>query len=306
MDYSIVGGAKASRIVMGCMRIADKNLSELEKLITDAISVGVNVFDHADIYGGGNCEKLFGVAMKDLKLAREEYLVQTKCGIRKFDGGRSFDFSKEHIIRSAEDSLRRLNMEYVDMFFLHRPDTLMDADEIGEAFENLKSSGKVRAFGVSNFSAMQMEYLRRNGVEISANQMQFSLGHTLLVDAGLHVNMRTSESVNFGGDTLEYARLHKIPMQAWSPLQYGFFEGIFIGNENFPELNKKLNELAEKYAVTPSAIACAWILRHPVFAQVVTGTTSPARIKEMSKGADVTLTKQEWYTLYLSAGNTMP
>ena len=306
MDYSIVGGAKASRIVMGCMRIADKNLSELEKLITDAISVGVNVFDHADIYGGGNCEKLFGVAMKDLKLAREEYLVQTKCGIRKFDGGRSFDFSKEHIIRSAEDSLRRLNMEYVDMFFLHRPDTLMDADEIGEAFENLKSSGKVRAFGVSNFSAMQMEYLRRNGVEISANQMQFSLGHTLLVDAGLHVNMRTSESVNFGGDTLEYARLHKIPMQAWSPLQYGFFEGIFIGNENFPELNKKLNELAEKYAVTPSAIACAWILRHPVFVQVVTGTTSPARIKEMSKGADVTLTKQEWYTLYLSAGNTMP
>lgn len=306
MDYSIVGGAKASRIVMGCMRIADKNLSELEKLITDAISVGVNVFDHADIYGGGNCEKLFGVAMKDLKLAREEYLVQTKCGIRKFDGGRSFDFSKEHIIRSAEDSLRRLNMEYVDMFFLHRPDTLMDADEIGEAFENLKSSGKVRAFGVSNFSAMQMEYLRRNGVEISANQMQFSLGHTLLVDAGLHVNMRTSESVNFGGDTLEYARLHKIPMQAWSPLQYGFFEGIFIGNENFPELNKKLNELAEKYAVTPSAIACAWILRHPVFAQVVTGTTSPTRIKEMSKGADVTLTKQEWYTLYLSAGNTMP
>lgn len=306
MDYSIVGGAKASRIVMGCMRIADKSLSELEKLITDAISVGVNVFDHADIYGGGNCEKLFGVAMKDLKLAREEYLVQTKCGIRKFDGGRSFDFSKEHIIRSSEDSLRRLNMEYVDMFFLHRPDTLMDADEIGEAFENLKSSGKVRAFGVSNFSAMQMEYLRRNGVEISANQMQFSLGHTLLVDAGLHVNMRTSESVNFGGDTLEYARLHKIPMQAWSPLQYGFFEGIFIGNENFPELNKKLNELAEKYAVTPSAIACAWILRHPVFVQVVTGTTSPARIKEMSKGADVTLTKQEWYTLYLSAGNTMP
>lgn len=306
MDYSIVGGAKASRIVMGCMRIANKNLSELEKLITDAISVGVNVFDHADIYGGGNCEKLFGVAMKDLKLAREEYLVQTKCGIRKFDGGRSFDFSKEHIIRSAEDSLRRLNMEYVDMFFLHRPDTLMDADEIGEAFENLKSSGKVRAFGVSNFSAIQMEYLRRNGVEISANQMQFSLGHTLLVDAGLHVNMRTSESVNFGGDTLEYARLHKIPMQAWSPLQYGFFEGIFIGNENFPELNKKLNELAEKYAVTPSAIACAWILRHPVFVQVVTGTTSPARIKEMSKGADVTLTKQEWYTLYLSAGNTMP
>lgn len=306
MDYTIVGGAKASRVVMGCMRIADKSLSEVEKLVTDAISVGVNAFDHADIYGGGNCEKIFGVAMKDLKIARDSYLVQTKCGIRKFDGGRTFDFSKEHIIRSAEDSLRRLNTEYVDMFLLHRPDTLMDADEIGEAFGRLKASGKVRAFGVSNFSALQMEYLRKNGVEVSVDQMQFSLGHTLLVDAGLNVNMKTEAGTNFAGDTLDYARLNGIPLQAWSPLQYGFFEGVFIGNEKFPALNQKLNEIAEKYEATPTAIACAWILRHPVFKQVVTGTTSPARMKEMSKGADITLTKKEWYDLYLSAGKTMP
>jgi predicted oxidoreductase len=216
------------------------------------------------------------------------------------------NFAKEYIISSVEGSLKRLNTEYIDILLLHRPDTLVDTDEVGEAFERLQEDGKVRAFGVSNFSAMQMKLFRSCGIEIVANQMQFSLGHTAPVDAGFNVNMYKEESVTRAGDAMEYCRLRKIPVQAWSPLQYGFFKGVFVGNERFPVLNKELDRQAEKYGVSPSAIALAWILRHPAFKQVVTGTTSPERMTELCKAGDVMMSHEDWYALYLATGKILP
>lgn len=306
MKYCNLHGINASRVAMGCMRIADKPLQETENLIVEAVRNGVNTFDLADIYGKGDCERIFGVAVKDLGLSRKEYLIQTKCGICKSETGRWYDFSAEYILNSVDNSLKRLNTEYIDIFLLHRPDTLMEADEIATAFEKLRANGKVRLFGVSNFSALQMEILRASGVQIVANQMQFSLGHTALVDAGFNVNTNGDSAVTRAGDTLDYCRLHNIALQAWSPLQYGFFEGVFVGNEKFPQLNAKLSALAEKYGCTSEAIALAWILRHPAFAQVVTGTTNPERMRNLCAASEISLTREEWYGLYLSTGKTLP
>ena len=308
MKYCNLGDLHSSAIVMGCMRIGDKPLTQVEKVIFEALRAGVNTFDLADIYGGGNCEKVFGVAIKDLGIPRKDFILQTKCGIRKNPNGKivRFDFSKEYIIESVEGSLKRLNTEYIDSLLLHRPDTLVDPDEVGEAFERLRDDGKVKVFGVSNFNATQIQLFRASGIQVAANQVQFSLKHTPLVDAGFNVNMYKDESVTRAGDTLEYCRLKGIPLQAWSPLQYGFFEGVFLGNEKFPELNAELDALAEKYGVPPAAIAFAWILRHPAFKQVVTGTSTPERMEEICKAADIRLTHEEWYKLYFAAGNTLP
>lgn len=305
MKYTDIRGVNASRMMMGCMRIADKPLEQIENLIVEAVRNGINAFDLADIYGKGDCERVFGVAVKDLKLNREEYVVQTKCGIRHTDFGKYYDFSREHILASAENSLKRMKTEYIDLFLLHRPDTLIEPEEVAAAFAKLRAAGKVRAFGVSNASAMQIQALEKCGVDIAVNQMQFSLGHTLLVDAGVNVNTMKDEAVSRAGDALEYARLKNITLQAWSPLQYGFFGGTFIGNENFPTLNLELDRLAEKYNATPAAIACAWILRHPAKMQVVTGTTSPEHMRDMCAAAEIDLTREEWYSLYTATGKSV-
>ncbi len=306
MEYCKLGFLQSSRIIMGCMRIADKPLEETEKVIVEALGAGVNTFDLADIYGGGNSERVFGVAMGDLDIPREKYLLQTKCGIHKGGAKTYFDFSKEYILSCVEGSLRRLNTEYIDLFLLHRPDTLMEVEEVAEAFERLKEQGKVNAFGVSNFSAAQMRMLKSGGVEVLANQVQFSLMHTPLIDAGFNVNMYKDESTQRAGDVLEYCRTEGITLQAWSPMQYGFFKGAFVGNEQFPALNAELSRLAEKYHCTPTGIATAWILRHPAKMQVVTGTTNAKRMREMCEGEKVTLTREEWYSLYLATGKTLP
>ncbi len=305
MKYTNVRGMNASRIMMGCMRIADKPLQQTESLIVEAVRSGVNTFDLADIYAKGDCEKVFGVAVKDLGLKREEYIVQTKCGIRYADFGKYYDFSAEHILTSAENSLKRMNTEYIDVLLLHRPDALIEPEEVVAAFEKLRVAGKVRAFGVSNSSAAQIRLLEKYGVDVAVNQMQFSLGHTLLVDGGVNVNTLKDEAVVRAGEALEYCRLKNITMQAWSPLQYGFFEGVFIGNEKFPKLNAELERLAEKYNATPTAIAFAWILRHPAKMQVITGTTSPERMREACAAAEIELTREEWYSLYAATGKTV-
>ena len=308
MKYCNLGSMRASAIVMGCMRIADKPLAQTEKVMVQTMGAGVNMFDLADIYSEGNSERVFGVAIRDLGVARKDYILQTKCGIRKDENGKinRFDFSKAHILASVDGSLRRLNTEYIDILLLHRPDTLVETDEVAEAFAQLRVQGKVRAFGVSNFSAMQMKLFRSAGIEIVANQMQFSLGHTAPVDAGFNVNMYKDESVTRAGDSMEYCRLRGIPMQAWSPLQYRFFQGTFLGDEKFPALNKELNRIAEKYGVAPSAIAFAWVLRHPAFKQAVTGTTSPEHMKEICAAGELELTREEWYSLYMSTGQILP
>ena len=302
MKYCKLGEIETSRVVMGCMRIADKPLVEVERLIAAALSKGVNMFDHADIYGRGDCEKIFGVAIKDLGVKREDIVLQSKCGICSG----YYDFSKEHIIESVEGSLRRLNTEYLDVLLLHRPDALMETEEVCEAFDKLQSEGKICAVGVSNFSPSQIKLLTAAGVNVVANQVQFSLGNTILVDEGLNVNMQKNESVQRGGDLLNFCRLRNITLQAWSPLMYGFFQDNILNEKAFPALNMALEALAEKYSCAPSAIALAWILRHPAKMQVVTGTSNAEHMLQLCDCAEIQLTREEWYALYQATGKTLP
>jgi predicted oxidoreductase len=297
------GAINASAISMGCMRISNLTEAEAYELINCALDQGINFFDHADIYGGGRAEEIFSQAIGMNPAIRDNIFIQTKCGIRKG----YFDFSKEHILSSVDSSLKRLNTEYIDVLLLHRPDTLMEPEEVAEAFEALERSGKVRYFGVSNFNSMQIELLNRYlKSKVIINQLQFSIMHTGMIDSGLNVNMKNNESIDRDGSILEYCRLNGITIQAWSPFQYGFFDGTFIDNDKFPELNTKMDEIAVQKGVSKTALAIAWILRHPAGIQAVVGTTNIERMKEICKASQVTLTRQEWYAIYLAAGNKLP
>ncbi len=294
-------GLSVPTIAVGCMRIADMDEKRISAFIDTALENGANFFDHADIYGGGKCESVFGNAIK--RLNREDIIIQTKCGIAK---GR-FDFSYEHIISSVEGSLQRLQTDYIDVLLLHRPDALVEPDEVARAFDELKSSGKVRNFGVSNQTPYQIELLQRSlDMPICANQLQLSIMHTPMIDAGLNLNMYNDASVNHDSGILDYCRLNDITVQPWSPVQYGFFEGCFIDNEKFPELNKTMEKIGEKYSVNKNTIAFAWLLRHPAKMQPVTGTTNTQRLSDYLKAADIKLTREEWYDIYLAAGNKLP
>ena len=294
---------RVSEIVLGCMRISQMPVKEVAGLIGAAQEAGINFYDHADIYGGGQSEVVFGKALKTMSLKREDILIQSKCGIRPG----MFDFSKEHILSSVDGILKRLDTEYLDVLLLHRPDALVEPQEVAEAFYLLKEQGKVRWFGVSNHSPYQVELLKQAvKEELLFNQLQMSLMFTGMVDAGLNLNMKNDASVDHDHGTLDYCRLHGITVQAWSPFQYGFFEGVFVGNEQFPELNEALDEVAQAHRVSPSAIAAAWLLRHPARMQVVLGTTQPKRVKAIAQGADVALSREEWYKLYRAAGNKLP
>ena len=293
---------KAAAVILGCMRI--NNAEDPVKVIETAYENGIDFFDHADIYGNGECEEIFADALAKTSIKREDLFIQTKCGIVP---GVMFDFSKKHIIESVEKSLTRLKMDYVDALLLHRPDALMEPEEVAEAFEILEKSGKVKAFGVSNHNPMQIELLNQYcGGKICINQIQFSAVHCPTIDAGLNVNIHNDAGCNRDGGIIEYARLKKMTLQAWSPFQYGMFEGIFIGNEKFPELNKVLDRLAEKYGVTQNAIAVAWIMRHPAGIQTIVGSTNLKRIQDISKASDIVLSREEWYEIYLAAGKMLP
>lgn len=297
------GNISASEIALGCMRINSLSKDEASKLINTAIDEGINFFDHADIYGKGKSEEVFADAIDMKPSVREKIIIQTKCGIR--DG--YFDFSKEHILNSVEGSLKRLNTDYIDIMLLHRPDTLMDPEEVAEAFSKLHSSGKVKHFGVCNQNPMQIELLNKYlNHKIIINQLQLSITNTGMIDSGLNVNMQIAPSIDRDGSILEYCRLKDITIQAWSPFQYGFFEGVFLDNDKFPELNNKINEIAANKGVTNSAIAIAWILRHPAKIQPLVGTTNAKRLVDICKAAQVELTRQEWYEIYRAAGNKLP
>lgn len=297
-------GLQVPAIAVGCMRINSVPLEKAAKLIEKAVELEVNFFDHADIYGGGECEEIFAKALSMTGVRRGDIFVQSKCGIMP---GVMFDFSKEHIIASVEGSLRRLGTEYLDALLLHRPDALMEPEEVAAAFDELEASGKVRYFGVSNETPMQMELLKKYVRQpLAANQLQFGIAHASMVKAGIEANMLTDGAVNRDGGVLDYCRLHDITIQAWSPFQYGMFEGVFLGNEKFPELNRKLKELATAYGVTETAIAVAWILRHPANMQMLSGTMNPSRFEEVCRGAEIRLTRREWYEIYMAAGNILP
>ena len=298
-------GVTVPVIAVGCMRMADKPVKEAEAFLKTALDEGLNFFDHADLYGGGKSEEIFSQAIGMNDDVREKIILQSKCGI--CPGKVMFDFSKEHIIESTEGCLKRLKTDYLDFLLLHRPDTLYEPEEVAEAFRILKESGKVKHFGVSNQNPMQMRLLQKYINEpICANQLQFSITDCHIVKQGLYVNMREDNAIDRDGGVLEYCRYEDITIQAWSPFQYGFFEGVYVDNPDFPEINKKLQELADKYGVTKSAIVLAWILRHPAKMQPLTGTMNPTRLKECAKATDITLTRQEWYEIFSSAGNVIP
>ena len=293
----------ASEISLGCMRISDMSNQEISTLIHTAMDEGINFFDHADVYGGGKSEEKFSEALGMNPGLREKMILQTKCGIRKD----SFDFSKEHILEAVDGSLKRLRTEYLDVLLLHRPDALVEPEEVAEAFTILETSGKVKFFGVSNQNPMQIELLRKFVKQkILFNQLQLSITNTGMIDAGINVNMQINHSVDRDGSILDYCRLNEITIQPWSPFQYGFFEGVFLDNPKFPELNKKIDAIAKDKGVTNTAIAIAWLLRHPAHMQPILGTTNPQRVKDSCKASDVTLTRQEWYQIYLAAGNKLP
>ncbi|MHA6483543.1 aldo/keto reductase [Paenibacillus sp. strain BS8-2] len=295
---------QASNLILGCMRIKQLSLQETETLVRTAMEENINFFDHADIYGGGECETHFSQAIGMNASIREQMIIQSKCGIRKG----YFDFSKEHILASVDGILGRLNTDYLDILLLHRPDALVEPEEVAEAFDHLQSSGKVRHFGVSNHSPLQIELLKKFVKQpLVANQLQFSIAHTPLVDSGIALNMNIDQSVNREGGILDYSRLHDITVQAWSPFQQGFFNGPFLGDlDNYPELNTYIDGLALKYGVTNTAIAVAWITRHPANIQVVLGTTNVGRLKDSYQGSDIPMTREEWYGIYKAAGNIVP
>lgn len=303
MKYFDLAGHRASRVAQGCMRITSLNPQQLDALVKSDLDMGINFFDHADIYGGGECERLFGDFLKENPALRDKMLIQTKCAIRPD----SYDFSREHILSSVEGSLKRLGIETIDFLLLHRPDTLCEPEEVAEAFTALKSQGKVRHFGVSNENPYQIQLLNRYLDEkIMINQLQFGLGHTTMVDAGLNVNMNHDPATNRDGGVLDFCRLNDITIQPWSPFQYGFFQGVFIGNPEFRELNEKLEEIAASYGITPTGLAIAWILRHPACMQPIVGSVNTGRLKEVCEASDVTITRQEWYALYCATGKKLP
>jgi len=293
----------ASVISLGCMRISKMTDQEISTLIHTAMEAGINFFDHADVYGGGKSEERFSEALGMNSSLREKMYLQTKCGIQRG----YYDFSKAHILEAVDGSLKRLRTDYVDVLLLHRPDALVEPEEVAEAFTILEKSGKVKHFGVSNQNPMQIELLTKFVKQrIIINQLQLSITNTGMIDAGIHVNMEDEGSINRDGSILDYCRLKEITIQPWSPFQFGFFEGVFLNNDQFPELNKKIDALAAAKGVNNTAIAIAWLLRHPAHMQPIIGTTNPNRVKDICKAADVTLTRQEWYEVYLAAGNKLP
>ncbi|WP_125768200.1 aldo/keto reductase [Lapidilactobacillus wuchangensis] len=293
----------ASEIALGLMRIPDKTIDETVNLLETAVDQGINFFDNADIYGGGDAETRFGDALAASSINRDNILIQTKVGI----GQHQYDFSKKHIIDGLNGSLERMGLDHVDFLLLHRPDALMEPDEIAEAFFELQKAGKVREFGVSNFNPMQVELLQQAVAQpLVINQLQLGLMHTGMIDFGFHTNMADNRSINHDGGLYEYSRLNNMTIQAWSPYQYGFFEGVFINNPKFPKLNAVLKKMADKYNSNVNAVAAAWILRLPTSVQVIAGTTNADRLKQICEADQVQLTRSEWYELYLAAGNDLP
>ena len=308
MRYITLGqdDKELSEIVLGMMRIKDKSVKEVEELVETALSVGINAFDLADIYGRGRCEELLGLVLKNRPDLREKMWIQSKCGIR-IEEFTYFDFSKDYIIKSVDGILQRLKIDHLDSLLLHRPDALMESDQVSEAFDLLYKQGKVRDFGVSNQNPMMMELLKKDVKQpLAVNQLQLSAAFTPGFESGFHVNMEDSQAAMRDGSIFEYCKLHDVVIQAWSVLQFGYFKGNFVGNEKFQQLNQVLNRLALKYSVSPSAIAIAWVLRYPAKMQAVVGTTNPKHLREVSQAANFSLTRKEWYEIYLAAGNNLP
>ena len=304
--YDIVNGPqKVSSIIMGCMRMPALSVDEAATMINTANESGINFYDNATCYGeNGEAETRFGDAFIKTGIRREDVYIQSKCGILSDE----FNWTKENIIASVDDSLRRMKLDYLDALLLHRPDLLYEPEEIAEAFDELERNGKVRYFGVSNVPTMMLEMLKKYVRQpLVFNQLQFSLDQSQLLDQTLYVNnLTTDRSIDRDNGTLDYCRLHDITIQAWSPLQCGFFKGCFVDSPDFPELNRVLGEIGEKYGAPKTAVAIAWILRHPAKMQAIAGTMNPSHLRDICEASKVELTHNEWYRIYRASGKVLP
>lgn len=299
-----LGNITVPQVAVGCMRISNMEESKLQQFVAQAVDMGLNFFDHADIYGNGECETAFAKAIKATHIQRSRVILQSKCGIVP---NVMYDWSTQHIVNSVDGILKRLNTDYLDILLLHRPDVLFRPEEVAQAFDILYTSGKVRQFGVSNLRPYQIELIQKyTPHKLVANQLQLSPTHANMISQALEVNMTTQGALDREGGIMEYCRLNDITIQAWSPFQYGFFEGVYLDNDKFAEVNNVLSKLANKYNTDKTAIVTAWFCTHPANMQVVSGTTNIDRLSQMAKGADITLTRQEWYSIYLSAGHILP
>lgn len=296
-------GIQATRIALGCMRMSDLEGKQAEEVVGTALDLGINFFDHADIYGGGLSELRFRDAIKHLNVNRDKMIIQSKCGIREG----YFDFSKEYILSSVDGILERLGTEYLDFLILHRPDVLVEPEEVAEAFTKLRAEGKVKHFGVSNQNRFQMELLQSYLDEpLAVNQLQLSPAHTPMFDAGLNVNMLNKASIEHDDGIVDYCRLKRVTIQAWSPFQIDLSRGLFVNHPDYKELNETIAKLAKNYNVSSEAIVIAWILRHPAQIQAIVGSMNPSRLKAIDKANDIALIREEWYDIYRSAGNILP
>lgn len=294
---------KVSQIALGCMRIAGKSEEDIEKLVLKAMELGINFFDHADIYGGGKSEEIFGQILAKHPELRERMIIQTKCGIRQG----YYDFSKEHILNSVENSLKRLQTDYVDILLLHRPDALMNPKEVAEAFDELYETGKVKYFGVSNMNSYQIALIQKyTKHKLLFNQLQFNVVNAGMIDSGINVNMDNAQSIDHDSSILDYCRINDITIQPWSILQASWEKGTFLDHPDYQKLNDKLAELGEKYGLSKSAMSLAWILRHPANMQPIAGTTSPEHLEDLCKATSIELTREDWYALYLSVDRPLP
>lgn len=306
MKYVDIKGTnmKASRIALGCMRIANQSVDEVEALVQTALELGINFFDHADIYGGGKSEQVFGEVLKRHPDWRKKMFIQTKCGIVP---GVGYDFSQGHILQAVENSLNNLCTDYLDVLLLHRPDVLMDPSEIARTFDILHASGKVKYFGVSNMNPMQIRLIKKYcNQPLVINQVQFNLVNSGIIDSGLNVNMKNPESVDHDGGLLEYCYLHDITIQPWSILQASWEEGTFIDHPKYQALNDKLAEIGQKYGLDKAAMSVAWILRHPSRMQPIAGTTNPEHLRALAKAGDIKIKREDFYALYKAAGKVLP
>nr|WP_054758168.1 aldo/keto reductase [Liquorilactobacillus satsumensis] len=305
-------GFTGSEVILGIMRIAPPlSVDDAVTVLETAKDLGINYIDAADVYDAGKAEERFGQALKKSSLSRDDFFIQSKGGIYRNPERNNeitrYDFSKKHLLETVDGMLERMGIDYLDSFLLHRPDALMDPAEVAAAFDELQSSGKVRHFGVSNMNPGQVDLVQSAvNQKLLINQLQFGVMHTGPIDRDIHTNMTDARSIDHDGGLLEYSQLHNMTIQAWSPFQYGQIEGTFIDNPDFPKVNDKLQELADKYSVSKNAIAAAWILRHPAKLQVIAGTMNPAHLRDTVDGTKVKLTAQEWYDVYLAAGNDLP
>ncbi len=290
-------------VAVGCGNLNALDEREADRFVDAALDLGAKFFDHADVYGDGACEETFAGALARTGHSRDEVLLQSKCGIREG----MFDFSKEHILAAVDGSLKRLRTDHLDVLLLHRPDTLVEPDEVAEAFDELERSGRVRHFGVSNHHPGQIELLKKAVRQpLVANQLQLSITNATMIERGFNVNMLNDAAVDRDGGVLDYCRLHDITIQPWSPFRYGFFEGVFLGSNAYPELNAVLDAVAERYGISTTTLALAWLLRHPAHMQPVVGTTKVDRLRDCCAAADVRLTREDWYAIYRAAGRPLP